>query len=151
MPRFFRRLVEGVFDLEDLKLQTAELKRFIQAGTRQYGLQAGKIVAVGYSNGANIASSVLLTYPGLLAGAVLFRAMVPFTPQALPDLRKTSVLLSAGRRDPIAVPEQTATLAEMLEKAGASVSIHWHGGGHELGQDDVAAAKDWISKWRIPR
>src|SRR6476661_9607114 len=72
MPRFFRRLAEGVFDLEDLKLQTDELTRFIDAASEKYGLEAGKIIAVGYSNGANIAASVMLTYPNVLAGAILF-------------------------------------------------------------------------------
>lgn len=144
MPRFFRRLAEGVFDLEDLKLQTDELARFVRAASDKYGLEAGKIVAVGYSNGANIAASVMLTYPDVLAGAVLFRPMVPFAPSAPPGLRNVPVLLGAGRRDAIVVPEQTLALAEILKTAGARVSLHWHEGGHELGRDDIAAAKDWL-------
>ena len=144
MPRFFRRLAEGVFDLADLKLQTDELARFVGAASDKYGLEAGKIVAVGYSNGANIAASVMLTYPEILAGALLFRPMVPFVPSASPDLRNVPVLLGAGRRDPIVVPEQTLALAEILKTAGARVSLHWHEGGHELGRDDIAAAKDWL-------
>jgi predicted esterase len=144
MPRFFRRLAEGVFDLADLKLQTDELTRFISAASDKYGLEAGKIVAVGYSNGANIAASVMLTYPNVLAGAILFRPMVPFVPAASPSLPNVPVLLAAGRRDPIVVPEQTLALGEILKTAGARVSLHWHEGGHELGRDDIAAAKDWI-------
>jgi len=144
MPRFFRRLAEGVFDLADLKLQTDELARFVRAASEKYQLQASKIVAVGYSNGANIAASVMLTYPDVLAGAVLFRPMVPFTPSAPPDLRNVPVLLGAGRRDAIVVPEQTLALAEILKTAGARVSLHWHEGGHELGRDDITAAKDWM-------
>jgi phospholipase/carboxylesterase/glyoxalase family protein len=144
MPRFFRRLAEGVFDLEDLKLQTDELARFIEAAARKYGFETGKIFAIGYSNGANIAASVMLTYPDVLAGAVLFRPMVPFVPQLSPDLQNVPVLLAAGRRDPIAAPEFTLALGEILKTAGAGVSLHWHEGGHELGRDDIAAAKDWI-------
>lgn len=144
MPRFFRRLAEGVFDLEDLKLQTAALAGFVDAAARRYELQNGKILAVGYSNGANIAASIMLTNPDILAGAVLFRPMVPFLPQVSPDLQNVSVLLAAGRRDPIVVPEQTLALGEILKTAGATVSLHWHEGGHELGRDDIAAAKDWI-------
>jgi phospholipase/carboxylesterase/glyoxalase family protein len=144
MPRFFRRLAEGVFDLDDLKLQTDELARFVGAASSKYGFDAGKIVAVGYSNGANIAASVMLSHPGVLAGAILFRPMVPFTPPVSPDLRNVPVLLAAGRRDPVVVPEQTLALGEILKTSGARVSLHWHEGGHELGRDDIAAAKDWI-------
>lgn len=144
MPRFFRRLSEGVFDLEDLKLQTGVLARFVKAAAHKYGLQAGKVFAVGYSNGANIAASVMLTYPDVLAGAALFRPMVPFAPPASPNLHSVPVLLAAGRRDPIVVPEQTLALGEIFKTAGARVSLHWHEGGHELGRDDIAAAKDWI-------
>ncbi len=144
MPRFFRRLAEGVFDLADLKLQTDALAGFVRSAADKYGLQAGKIVAAGYSNGANIAASVMLTYPDVLAGAILFRPMVPFVPTTSPNLRNVPVLLAAGRRDPIVVPEQTSALGEILKTAGARVTLHWHEGGHELGRDDIAAAKDWI-------
>jgi predicted esterase len=144
MPRFFRRLSEGVFDLEDLKLQTTELARFVEAAARKYGFEKGKIFAIGYSNGANIAASVMLSYPDLLAGAVLFRPMVPFVPQVSPDLQNVPVLLAAGRRDPIVASDLTLALGEILKTAGARVSLHWHEGGHELGRDDIATAKDWI-------
>lgn len=146
MPRFFRRLAEGVFDLEDLKLRTEELARFINEARRAYHMEHTKVIAVGYSNGANIASSVLLTYPDLLAGAVLFRPMVPFVPRLTPDLRNMAVLLAAGKNDPIVPPEQTSALAQILQTAGAQVSIHWHAGGHELGQDDIAVARDWLAR-----
>jgi predicted esterase len=146
MPRFFRRLAEGVFDLDDLKLQTDELARFVGAAASKYGFNAAKIIAVGYSNGANIAASVMLSHPGILGGAILFRPMVPFTPAVSPDLQNVPVLLAAGRRDPIVVPEQTLALGEILKTAGARVSLHWHEGGHELGRDDITAAKDWITR-----
>ena len=149
MPRFFRRLAEGIFDLEDLKRRTEELARFIEDARREYGLHDNRIVAVGYSNGSNIAASLILREPRLLSGAVLFRAMVPFTPEAVPDLRGIPIFLSAGKGDPIVPAENTGRLAAMLESGGAEVFVHWHSGGHELGQDDVAAARLWIARQRF--
>lgn len=146
MPRFFRRLSEGVFDQEDLRLQTQALAQFIQDAARKHGFNAGKIIPVGYSNGSNIAGSLLLTEPRLVSAAVLFRPMVPFVPPSPPDLHGFPVLLTAGRRDRIIPPDQTFTLAQILESGGANVSIHWHEGGHELGQDDIDAAKSWLAK-----
>jgi predicted esterase len=145
MPRFFRRLAEGVFDLEDLKLQTDALAKFTADASHRYDLDGRSLVAVGYSNGANIAASLLLSYPQLLWGAVLFRPMVPFRPQVSPNLKDIPVLLAAARHDQIVPPSQTSELAEILTSAGARVTTHWHPGGHELGTDDVAAAKDWLS------
>ena len=143
MPRFFRRLSEGVFDLNDLKLETDALAQFVQRTTREYQLD-NPLIAIGYSNGANIAASLLLTYPKLLSRAILFRPMVPFRPQPPPDLEGTPVLLAAARRDQIVPPEQTAELSAILSAAGARVTTHWHPGGHELGADDIAAAKAWL-------
>ncbi len=150
MPRFFRRFGEGRFDLEDLKLQTASLARFIKDAAAKYGFEKSKLLAVGYSNGANIAASLLLTEPHALSGAVLFRPMVPFVPDLPPDLKDKPVLLTAGKRDPIVAPQQTQALADMLQSAGAEVSLHWHNGGHELGNDDVEAAKQWIHNLSQP-
>jgi predicted esterase len=149
MPRFFRRLAAGVFDLSDLKVQTEELGKFVASGSRKYGLDQRPIIAVGYSNGANMAASVLLTYPDLLAGAVLFRPMVPFEPQMAPAFKDVPVLLAAARNDQIVNPKETARLARILAVAGARVTTHWHPGGHELGPDDIAAAKDWMSKYFV--
>ena len=148
MPRFFRRFAEGVFDVEDLKFRTHELARFIDAAGDVYQFDR-KIIAAGYSNGANIAASLLLLYPRLLAGAVLFRVMVPFVPEAMPDLTGAQALLAAGRRDQIVPQADTMKLAEMLKTAGAAVSLHWHDGGHELGQDDIAAAQRWMADWKF--
>jgi predicted esterase len=145
MPRFFRRLAEGVFDIEDLKRRSDELSAFIDAARENYGLQRSKIVAAGYSNGANIAGGVILLHAHQLSGAVLFRPMVPFKPDRVPDLTGMPVFLSAGRRDQIVPPENTNELAEMLQASGASVTTHWYQGGHELGMDDVDAAKLWLS------
>jgi predicted esterase len=148
MPRFFRRLAEGVFDQEDLKLRTNELAQFIAAASSEYGLHGKPMVAVGYSNGANIAASLLLTHPRVLAGAALLRPMIPFRPPTTPNLTDVPILLAAGRNDGIVPPQQTPALAEILKNAGAQVSIHWHAGGHELGRDDVTAARNWLTQWR---
>ena len=146
MPRFFRRFAEGVFDVDDLKFQTHELNDFIKAAAQQYGVAKNKVVAVGYSNGANIAASLLLLHPHALAGAILFRAMVPFTPEFAPHLGYTSVFLSGGIQDPIIPRENTEELAAMLMGFGAETKVYWHRGGHELGQDDLSAAEQWLSR-----
>jgi predicted esterase len=145
MPRFFRRFSEGVFDIDDLKFQTHELNEFVRTAAAHYGFEKKKIVAVGYSNGANIAASLFLLHPHLLSRAVLFRAMIPFTPDVAPDLRRAKALLAAGKRDPIVAQENTGLLQELLTSFGAEVEVYWHPGGHELGKDDIAAAKTWLS------
>ncbi len=118
MPRFFRRLAEGVFDQEDLARRTEELAVFIEAAVRTYGLRKEGIVAVGFSNGANIAASLLLRRAGILRGAVLLSPMVPFEPVAVPDQTGTAVFIGAGRRDPIAPAEQAERLAVILKGRG---------------------------------
>ena len=145
MPRFFRRLAEGVFDVDDLKRRTHELADFIGEAIAAYSLDPKRIIAVGYSNGANIASSMMLLHPDVLAAAALFRPMVPFVPEGIPDLRGKSVLASGGARDPIAPPEETRRVIALFSSAGANVTEHRHPGGHELGQDDVAATQAWLS------
>jgi len=148
MPRFFHRLAEGVFDQIDLREQTDKLVQFIEGAAKAYHLRKDRIVAVGYSNGANIASSVLLTHPSLLAAAVLFRPMVPFSPSKTLDLRDAKVFIAAGNRDTIVSPQETSRLVEIFENSGAVVTTFWHNGGHELGQDDLDAAERWVSEWR---
>ncbi|MBA2345457.1 MAG: alpha/beta hydrolase [Rubrobacter sp.] len=145
MPRFFRRLAEGVFDHEDLVLRTHELADFIEAATERYDLDPSKLVAVGYSNGANIAASLTLLPPGLLRAAVLFRAMVPFEPETTPDLAGMPVFIAAGRRDQMIRPDDTQRLAEILREAGAEVDLHWRNVGHGLTYEEVAEAKEWLS------
>ncbi|MDQ6887642.1 MAG: VOC family protein [Gemmatimonadota bacterium] len=144
MPRFFRRLAEGVFDQEDLARRTEELAAFIEAATQTYELDRDGIVAVGFSNGANIAASLLLRHPGLLRGAVLLSPVVPFEPDQLPKLAGTSVFVGAGRADPIATPAQAERLVELLSRAGADVTLHWEPGGHALTDREVEAARSWI-------
>lgn len=144
MPRWFRRLAPGVFDEDDLQRRARELAAFVGSAAGHYGLDAARIIALGYSNGANIASAVMLLEPGLLAGGILLRPMVPFEPSDPPDLSGTRVLLAGGRHDPIAPPDHVERLAALLRGAGSQVTIHWHAGGHELGQDDLRAAGAWL-------
>ena len=145
-PRFFRRFAEGLFDLEDLKFQTDELAEFLDTATQQYGLATYNFAAIGYSNGANIASSLIFSHPRYLTGAVLLRGMIPFKPATLPDLSKVSVLLSSGERDSIVPKSNAEGLADMFRLAEADLQVHWHKGGHELGQDDIDAAKLWAKR-----
>ncbi|HET8631705.1 MAG TPA: VOC family protein [Thermomicrobiales bacterium] len=146
MPRFFRRLAPGVFDVADLHRRTEELADFVGAAANAYGFDAGDVVAVGYSNGANIAASLLLSRPGLLRAAVLFRPMVPFTPEAPADLTGTPVLLLAGRADPIVPAGEAERLAALLGDAGADVALHFQPGGHGLTQGDLRAAAEWLRR-----
>ena len=144
-PRFFRRLAEGVFDQEDLAHRTEELAQFIEAAATTYALERDGIVAVGFSNGANIAGSLLLRRPGVLRGAVLLSPMVPYEPETLPDLGGTSVFIGAGRNDPIAPAVQAERLAKLLRQAGADVTLHWQHAGHTVTKDELDAAQRWIA------
>ena len=145
-PRFFRRLAEGVFDQEDLLLRTHELAEFVEAASAEYGFDRSKLVAVGYSNGANVAASTILLHPGLLKAAVLFRAMVPFEPDLTPDLSGMPVFLAAGRMDRMIPPDNTQRLADILDEAGADVDLRWRDTGHPLTYEEVGEAKEWLSE-----
>lgn len=146
--RFFRRLAEGVFDIDDLIARTHELADFVGAASGQYGFDAGNVIAVGYSNGANIASSMLLLRPGTLAAAVLLRPMVPLEPDNPPDLTGMPVYLGAGQLDPIVPIDNVTRLAELLKGYGADVSLTWQPTGHGLTREDVQSAKDWLAASR---
>jgi len=145
MPRFFARLAEGVFDLEDLALRTQQLIRFVNGAVEKYELDPARLIAVGFSNGANIAASVLLTGSSVFSHAILFRAMVPFEPEQPAKLGGTPVLLSSGQWDPIATPEQARRLHTLLIAAGAVATINFFNAGHELTRDDVMDAAHWIA------
>jgi phospholipase/carboxylesterase len=144
--RFFRRLAEGVFDHEDLVFRTHELAGFIEAAAEEHGLDLSRLVAAGYSNGANIAASLMLLHPGLLRAVILLRAMVPFEPEGTPDLSGMPVFLAAGRRDQMIPPQNTERLAEILREAGADLDLRWRNTGHPLTYEEVAEAKEWLSK-----
>lgn len=145
MPRFFRRLSEGVFDVEDLKRRTHELADFVGAAAEAYGFDPRRVIAAGYSNGANIAASVLLMRPGTFAGAALLRVMVPFVPEERASLAGTRVLISEGRRDPFVPDGDADHLAQLLRERGGDVTLRWQEAGHELARADVEAAREWIA------
>ncbi|QEE40892.1 MULTISPECIES: alpha/beta hydrolase [unclassified Methylobacterium] len=142
MPRFFRRLAEGVFDEADLRLRTAELAAFVAAARKRYGIAAP--VALGFSNGANIAAALLMLAPEVLAGAVLIRPMVPLSEPPVADLAGKPVLMLSGAMDPIVPAENAGRLAHQLTAAGAAVAHRVVPVGHGLSQADVGLAADWI-------
>jgi predicted esterase len=146
MPRFFRRLAEGVFDIEDLKLRTAELADFITATAADRGFSTRDVIAVGFSNGANIAGALLLVRPEVLGAAVLFRAMVPLIPEKQPKIPSTPVLISNGKMDPLVSAEETERLAALLRFAGAEVTLSWQTSGHDLTERDVITAREWVAQ-----
>ena len=147
IPRFFRRLAEGVFDLEDLKRRTHELADFVAAAAEHYQFPADRVVAVGYSNGANIAASLLLLRPQTLREAILFRAMVPLMPPAQLDLSSVRVWIGAGDKDPIIPTSESQRLAELLRSAGADVTIRFFDAGHNLTNNEIETARDWLKSW----
>jgi phospholipase/carboxylesterase len=144
MPRFFRRLAEGVFDEADVRRRANELGDFVNEARQRYGLASP--VAVGFSNGANIAAALLLLQPNVLAGAILLRAMVPLSDPPAADLAGKPILLLSGQTDPIVPPGNSAKLATLLSQAGASVTHRVLPAGHQLSQADVTLARDWIGK-----
>lgn len=148
MPRFFRRLAEGVFDVEDLQRRAGDLAAFVREAAAHYLFDADRVVAMGYSNGANIASAVMLLHPGVLLGGVLLRAMVPLEPDPLPSIAGTRVVISNGESDPIVAAAETERLAKLLQRAGADVEVHWQRAGHQLMPADFAVAKTWLQSIR---
>ena len=143
MPRFFRRLAEGVFDHEDLVARTHQLADFVASAAQRYGFDASRVIAVGFSNGANIAGAMLLLRPDSLAGAILLRPMVPFAPERPPALAGKRVLVAAGRTDPVVPAVQVEQLTGILRDAGADVTLHWSASGHTLDRADLTAAVSW--------
>ncbi len=144
MPRFFRRLAEGVFDVPDLIAQTEALAAFIADAAREYGFDPARVIAAGFSNGANIAAALLLLHPGVLRAAVLLHPMVPLMPDPLPGLDGVPVFIGAGRTDPMVSVLETERLAALLRQCAADVSVHWEAGGHGLTQSEAAAAAVWL-------
>ena len=145
MPRFFRRLAEGVFDLEDLRFRARQLAEFLARARERYELGEIPPIAVGFSNGANIAAALLLLHPGSLSAAMLLRPMVPLVPDPLPALGGVSVQINAGTADPIVTPAQSEALGELLRAAGASVSLDWIRGGHGLTPPDVEVGARFLA------
>ncbi|MDM5317588.1 alpha/beta hydrolase [Fictibacillus sp. b24] len=146
MPRFFRRLAEGVFDEEDLIFRTKELHDFIDEAAQKYEFHREQVVAVGYSNGANIAGSLIFHYKNSLKGAILHHPMVPRRGVELPDLSGLPVFIGAGKNDPICPPEETEELEKLLSSAGAEVHVKWENMGHQLSRAEVEEAAEWFHK-----
>lgn len=146
MPRFFRRLAEGVLDIDDLKGRTHDLVRFLEQSAQQHGFDASRVVAVGYSNGANIAASTLLLRPDVLEAAVLLRPMFVYDPDRVPTLDGVGVFIASGRNDPLIDPADAERLARLLETAGADVTHVWSPGGHPLESNEVQEAATWLSE-----
>jgi len=146
MPRFFRRLSEGVFDEEDLVFRTEELNRFLDEAAEQYAFNRKNMVALGFSNGANIAGSLLFHYKQALKGAILCHPMVPRRGVKLAQLTGTPIFIGAGQQDPLIPQGETVELKEMLEQAGANVWLHWEAGGHQLTQAELEAVQKWYKK-----
>lgn len=148
MARFFRRVSEGVFDEADLIFRTNELKNFLDDSAKTYGFSRDKVFAIGYSNGANIAASLLFHYNNVLAGAILHHPMVPRRNIELPNLSEVPVFIGAGKNDPLCPPEETEDLERLLRDAKASVTVHWEDSGHQLTMSEINAAKQWYEQWK---
>ncbi len=145
MPRFFRRFAEGIFDLDDVVKRTHALADFISAAAAEYGLDANHLTALGYSNGANIAASLLLLRPEAIARAVLLRPMVVLQPERLPDLTGKNISLISGRHDPIVPADHPPRLAGMFRRAGAQVDLHWLEAGHQMTAADLTLAISFLA------
>lgn len=146
MPRFFRRLAEGVFDEEDLIYRTKQLHQFLDDSAGQYGFDRNNIIAIGYSNGANIAASLLFHHANSLKGAILFHPMVPRRGIELPSLQSVQVFIGAGKNDPLCPLEESVDLSNLLQEAGATVELHWENNGHQLSYTEIQTATEWLKR-----
>lgn len=144
MPRYFRRLGEGIFDLEDLAARTDELARFVDDASAAYGFDRSHVIAFGFSNGANIAASMLLKLGAVLRGAMLLSPTLPFEPPQIPDLSSVGVFVGGGTADTLITPEQTRRLIDALRSAKANVTDYWHGGGHTITHEELRSLRAWL-------
>lgn len=142
--RFFRRFAEGVFDLADVARRAHALADFVNAAADRHDIDRSRLIALGLSNGANIAAALLWLRPEILAGAVLFRPMVVLEPERLPDLHHKRVLVSSGSADPIVPADHPARLAERFRQAGAVVDLKIHTASHGLVPGDLAVAAEFL-------
>ncbi|MGP6140119.1 MULTISPECIES: alpha/beta hydrolase [unclassified Jeotgalibaca] len=145
MNRYFRRLAEGVFDKEDLEKRTHDLYDFLQTASEEYKFDKANVIALGYSNGANIAASMLYFYEDTFKGAILHHPMTPFEERDMKTIQDLPVFIGAGNNDPICPPENTRALITQLEKAGSKVTTDWGNAGHSLTQNELDAAKSWYN------
>lgn len=147
MARFFRRLREGVFDVEDLKARSTELADFVESAAETYGLKGSQVIAVGYSNGANIATGLMLAEPKTLSGCCLFRPMIPYRPEQVPDFTGKSICILAGSRDTTMPSDEPAKLAEFYRQGHAQTTFHSLDAGHELTSQDILIAQRWLAEF----
>ncbi|WP_172256768.1 alpha/beta hydrolase [Saccharibacillus deserti] len=146
MARFFRRLAEGVFDEEDLIFRTNEIRDFLNEAAEQYGFDVSNLVALGYSNGANIAASLMFHFASAFKGAALHHPMVPIRGLALPDMSGVQVFVGAGRNDGMVPAANTEELIGLLEGAGAAVKSNWEHFGHQLTRTEAEGARRWFAE-----
>lgn len=149
--RFFRRFAAGVPDLDDLHARAYELADWVRVASAAHGFDRARVVAVGYSNGANMAAALLLLEPALLAGAVLLRPRFPFEPERRPRLHGRAVLVASGRADPSVSADEPERLVTLLRQCGADVLHHWDHAGHDLDRRELAAAREWLRRHRLAR
>jgi predicted esterase len=143
MPPTFRRFTEA--GLANVTSRTEELAQFIRAASERYGFNMRKLIVVGHSNGANLAASLILLHPHYLAGAILFRVTVPLVPDIIRDFSNLFIFIGAASQDPLIPADQAGELAAIFKSGGAAVTISWHQGGRELGEDDIQAARNWLA------
>ncbi len=144
--RFFRRHAEGVLDQEDLAARSSEMSDWVTTAAAHYGFDPRRVIAAGFSNGANLAASMLLRGMDLPVAAVLLSPMLPFEPENHPDLSGRNVFVGAGRVDPLVPAQQVDALESVLSRSGASVEVYWMPGGHGITTDEVRAASTWLAR-----
>jgi phospholipase/carboxylesterase len=147
-PRFFKRLAEGVFDPIEVRSRAQELARFLHEASSRYTLDPGRVFALGYSNGANVASTVMFIEPGLIKAAILLRPMLVYEPEHTVDLSGSSVFISAGRMDTIVPSRSVEGLVKLFHAARAPVTLKWQMAGHNLVPSEVSEAAAWLALQR---
>lgn len=145
--RFFRRTGEGVYDMADLAARTQKMAAFVK--THVAAAKPSSVIGIGFSNGANILASLVFAEPALFDAAILMHPLIPFEPEVKGSLAGKRILITAGRRDPICPPELTARLDSYLRADGADVTLEWHEGGHEMRQNEIVAARDFLAPYRM--
>jgi phospholipase/carboxylesterase len=146
MARFFKRFAEGVFDVENLKAETLKLANFVLDSSQKYNFNADRVWGMGFSNGANIAASLLLERPEILSGAILLRAMTPFEPENLPDLNGKPIYIASGQYDPIVPVNDVSRLADIFRDTGANVKHQFVAGDHGLVSHEIESLKSWLGE-----
>ena len=144
MNRYFRRTAEGVYDMDDLAARTETMASFIRDARRK--VNPSRVIGLGYSNGANILAAVQLKHPDLVDEAVLMHPLIPWSPDPQPGLSGKRILITAGRRDPICPAPQTEALASYLEAQNVDLTVDWHEGGHEIGQNEPRVIADFLER-----